>query len=134
MCARLEPSRAIVPYRDSTQPCGLQLRAGSTYGRFLDYIGSNRGIVEWDGSGGENLYLFVTFSGKQDDVSWLCGADGDLDGGAAVRLDDAARAGGLDAGEGLGEDGAGVFAARVVARKDHEVAALAGGSAHPGAL
>src|ERR1700712_2718274 len=102
--------------------------------QFLDYIGSNRRIVEWDYSGGENLNLFVALAGEQNDVSRPRGADGELDGGAAVGFDDAARAGGLDAGEGLVEDGRGILRARVVAGEDDEIAALAGSAAHPGAL
>jgi hypothetical protein len=108
-------------------------RAGPAL-QFLDYIGSNCRIVEWDGSGGENLDLFVALAGEQHDVSRLGGADGELDGGAAVGLDDATRTGGLDAGESLVEDGRGIFGARVVAGEDDQIAALAGGAAHLGAL
>ena len=70
----------------------------------------------------------------QDDIVRLCGSESEADGGCAVGLDGVADAGGLEAGLDFGEDGERIFGAGIVAGGDDEVASLARGLAHLGAL
>ena len=58
----------------------------------------------------------------------------ETNGRGAIGLDGVADAGGFERGFNLGKDGARIFGARIVAGGNHEVASLARGVAHLGAL
>src|SRR6185437_7393074 len=87
-------------------------------------------IIERKSSFSEDLYLFMSLSGEQDDVARLCGADRALDSSSAVLFDDEWCIGLADAGDDLLDDRGRALAARVVAGDDDEVAGFRSRQAH----
>ena len=94
----------------------------------------NFSVVERNCTPVEDLLLLVAFAGNQNHIAGLCGFEREMDGSGAIGLDRILDASDFKAGFDFGEDGERIFAAGIVAGGDDEVAALACGFAHLGAL
>ena len=90
-------------------------------------------VVEVALLGADDLVGLVPLPGDHDHVVRRGVGDGAADRLGAVG-DDGRGVGVGEAGADLGEDGVGVFGARVVVREDHAVGGLFGDAAHHGAL
>src|ERR1700761_7230465 len=76
----------------------------------------------------------MSLTGEKDDVARFSGANGALDGGAAILFDDEGRVGLSNTRDDLVDDGRRPLAARVVAGDDDEIAGFGSDTAHLRAL
>ena len=90
----------------------------------------NLQIVEGDDTLARLLVLLVPLAGDQDDVTGLGLVNSQLDGLVAVRLKRVANASALKPQQSVVHDGDGIFATRIIAGEDDEVAAIAGRFSH----
>ena len=91
-------------------------------------------VIEGNHTLSRHLMFLVALARDQDDVTRLGFVNGQLDRFAAVRLECVADASALQSRQGVVHDGDGIFTARIVAGKHDEIAAVARGFAHQGAL
>src|SRR5215469_6371202 len=97
-------------------------------------LARNLNIIERDRARAADLNFLVSFAGNQHNVSRLGLANCNCDGGLPVGLDCVLGSCPFQASQGIVDDGARIFAARIVGSKDNEITAVSRGLAHQGTL
>src|SRR5215469_8695867 len=95
-------------------------------------LARNLNIIEWNRARAADLNFLVPLAGNQHNVSCLGLGNGNRDCGSPVGLDGVLGSCPLEANQRIVDDGARIFAARIIGSKDNEITAPSRRLAHEG--